>query len=156
MPTPADFFLAYLNTLPEPQRLNPPHYEVCDFGNTKVLADSIGLLVKQGIKTTTSMLACELENTDEKPPYMGEIDVVTDGNGEPLCIIETVEIEVRPFNTIDAQFAYHYGEGDCTLEWWMREMWAYYVEDAKTYGCTATETMPLVCIRFKLLYPPIH
>jgi hypothetical protein len=32
-----------------------------------------------------------------------------------LCIIELTEVEIKPFNSVDEQFAFEYGEGDRTL-----------------------------------------
>jgi uncharacterized protein YhfF len=120
------------------------------------MADSIGALARSGIKTTTSMLLWELEQGDEKYPFVGEIDVVTDGNGEPLCIIEFTEVEVRPFNAIDEAYAYDYGEGDRTLSWWRAAMWDYYVEECHKLAREPNENMPLVCMRFRLLFPAVR
>ncbi|MDQ3006304.1 MAG: ASCH domain-containing protein [Chloroflexota bacterium] len=151
-----DFVQEYVTSLHEFERNKMHAYEITDFGNTKELADSIGALVRSGIKTTTSMLLWELEKGDEKYPFVGEIDVVTDGKGEPLCIIEFTEIEVRPFNAIDEAFAYDYGEGDRTLAWWRAAMRDYYVGECHSLKREPSESMPLVCMRFRLLYPAVR
>ncbi len=41
---------------------------------------------------------------------MGAKTIVLDGNGNPLCIIETIEMLIRAFNEVDAKFAYKEGE----------------------------------------------
>lgn len=151
-----DFVQEYVASLPEFERSKMQTYEITDFGNTKEMADSIGALARSGIKTTTSMLLWELEQGDEKYPFVGEIDVVTDSNGEPLCIIEFTEVEVRPFNAIDEAFAYNYGEGDRTLAWWRAAMWDYYVGECHSLKREPSESMPLVCMRFRLLYPTVR
>ena len=100
------------------------------------------------------MLLWELEQDEDSIfPYVGEIDIIVDGRGEPLCIIEIVEVEIRPFNTIDEQFAFDYGEGDRSLTWWRDAMWAYYSTECRALGREPSEDMPLVCMRFRLLYP---
>jgi uncharacterized protein YhfF len=30
----------------------------------------------------------------------------------PLCVIETTEVKIQPYDKVDAQFAYEEGEGD--------------------------------------------
>ena len=145
-----DFVQEYVTSLHEFERNEMQAYEITDFGNTKELADSIGALVQSGIKTTTSMLLWELEKGDEKYPFVGEIDVVTGGNGEPLYIIELTDVEVRPFNVIDETFAYDYGEGERTLAWWHTAMWDYYVEECHVLAREPNENMPLACLRFRL------
>ena len=147
-----NFWQAYLETLSDDQSLNL-EYLVYDFGDSKEMADQLGYLVKSGVKTATSMLLWGSEqDKDSIFPYVGEIDIIVDGGGEPLCIIELVEVETRPFNTIDEQFAFDYGEGDRTLTWWRETMWAYYLTECQALGREPSEDMPLVCLRFQLLY----
>ena len=50
---------------------------------------------------------------------VGDVSVIVDGNGDPLCIIEMVEVEIRPFNTVDEHFAFEYGEGERTRAYWL-------------------------------------
>jgi uncharacterized protein YhfF len=77
---------------------------------------------------------------------------VTNWEEKPVCLIQTTEVRVLPFERIDAQFAYDYGEGERTLEWWKREMWRYYVDECKEIGRVATADMPLVCERFRVVH----
>ncbi|MFO7538768.1 MAG: ASCH domain-containing protein, partial [Chloroflexota bacterium] len=60
----------------------------------------VGNLVRDGIKTTTSPLLWGLEHDAEPLPKVGDISIVVDGNGNPLCVIEYTEVEIRPFNTV--------------------------------------------------------
>jgi uncharacterized protein YhfF len=147
------FWQAFLETRPQDQRSNL-EYLVEDFGNTKELADELAELVKTGVKTATSMLLWEEEQDEDSIfPTVGEIDLIVDGSGEPACIIEILEVETRPFNAIDEQFAFDYGEGDRSLTWWRKEMWEYYAIECRMQGWEPSEDMPLVCLRFRLLYP---
>ena len=52
-----------------------------------------------------------MEQIGEPLPLVGELAVVVGGQGEPLCVIEVTEVIVRPFDDVDEQFAYEYGEG---------------------------------------------
>jgi uncharacterized protein YhfF len=56
-----------------------------------------------------------MEHIGESLPEVGEMAVVVDGEGEPLCVIEVTAIEIKPFNAIDEQFAFEYGEGQRTF-----------------------------------------
>lgn len=125
---------------------------VTDFGDTKEMADELGRLVQVGIKTATSGLAWDFEQSGEVPPVVGNVEIVVDGSGHPLCIIEITEVVTRPFNTVDEAFAFDYGEGDRTLDWWRQEMWDYYAAESQPSGREPSQIMPLICMRFRLLY----
>lgn len=51
------FWQAYLASLPEHQRPDPPAYDAWDFGNTKELADELGHLVRTGVKTAENSIS---------------------------------------------------------------------------------------------------
>jgi uncharacterized protein YhfF len=76
-----------------------------------------------------------------------------DGNGDPLCIIETTAVEIRPFNTVDEQFAFDYGEGERTLAYWLSDTWDFHSRWCREIEREPSETMPIVFQRFCLLYP---
>ena len=46
---------------------------------------------------------------------VGALSVVLDGRGEPICVIRSVKVEVRPFGEVDEAFAWVEGEGDRSL-----------------------------------------
>jgi len=125
---------------------------VTDFGDSKEMADELGHLVQAGIKSATSGLAWDFKQSGEVPPGVGNVEIVVDGSGNPLCVIEITEVVTRPFNTIDEAFAFDYGEGDRTLAWWRQEMWDYYAAESRQSGHEPNQTMPLICMRFRLLY----
>jgi uncharacterized protein YhfF len=57
--------------------------------------------VRTGQKTATSALVWELEAKGKKLPKVEDIAVVTNWKGDPSCIIEITETEVRRFGEID-------------------------------------------------------
>jgi len=116
------------------------------------MADELGRLVQAGIKTATSILVWDLEQSGEAHPVIGNVEIVVDGSGNPLCIIELTEVATRPFNAIDEAFAFDYGEGDRTLAWWRQAIWDSYAVESQQSGYKLSQTMPLICIRFRLLY----
>ena len=149
------FWQAYLATLPAGARPRRYSDEIWTFADTRESKTKVGRLVKAGIKTSTSGLVWGLEHAGEAPPPVGGIAIVADGEGEPLCIIEVTEVEIKPFNAVDEQFAFDYGEYGRTLEGWRAESWAYFAEECAAMGREPSEMMPLVCQRFRLLYPKL-
>lgn len=145
------FWQNYLNTLPETER-NQPMPEAWGFGDGAAMADELGALVVAGTKTATCGAFWEYEAEGEAIPQEGELSIVTDGNGDPMCIIQTTEVETKPFNQVDAQFAFDEGEGDRTLAYWRKVHWEFFTRSLKAIQRTPSETMPLVCERFKVIY----
>jgi uncharacterized protein YhfF len=147
------FWQTYLATLPADAQAHRQSYTVWDFADTPEAATKVGHLVRRGIKTTTSSLMWGLEHIGEPLPQVGELAVVVDGVGEPLCVIEVTEVQIKPFNAVDEQFAFEYGEGERTLADWRRDNWDYLARWCTEIGREPSETMPLGCQRFRLLYP---
>jgi uncharacterized protein YhfF len=85
-------------------------------------------------------------------PKTGLKSTVLDGNGHPLCIVETTEVEVRPSDEVDARFAYEEGEGDRSLEYWREAHWRFFSHTLPNIGKEPTPDMPLVCERFRVVY----
>lgn len=146
-----DFWRAYVDSLPDGTSY-PDSYEAWGFGNTPAMADELGALVKQGIKTATASLVWGYEAEGEAIPKPGDFSVILDGKGAPMCIIETTEIRVLPFNEVDPEFAYDEGEGDRSLAYWREVHWRFFLAECASIGCEPTETMPVVCERFRLVY----
>jgi uncharacterized protein YhfF len=146
------YWQAYLATrgdlVPPPLDFDP----VWHFGNLEV-AGRIGQLVKASIKTATSSLLWHLEQIGEPVPRVGACGIVADGENNPICIAQVTEVEIKPFNAVDAQFAYDYGEYGRTLEQWRVASWEYFSEVCARIGREPSETMPMVCQRFRRIYP---
>jgi uncharacterized protein YhfF len=147
------FWQTYLHSVSEQERARANAYDIWYFGDTEEVAEHCAELVCAGIKTATSGLVWEMEADGEKLPEPGDLVVVTGLRGEPRCVVEVTECVVKPFDEIDAQFAIDYGEGDRTLEGWRRDSWQYFAPICDELGREPSETMPLACQRFRLLYP---
>jgi uncharacterized protein YhfF len=147
------FWQSYLSTLSEVDQKNIPIFVVDQFADTPEAATKVGKLVRDGVKTTTSSLVWGLEHIGEPLPKVGNLELIVDGNGEPLCIIELIEVEIKPFNAVDEQFAFEYGEGDRTLAFWLSDNWDFLSRWCIEIGREPSETMPIVCQRFRVLYP---
>jgi uncharacterized protein YhfF len=71
-----------------------------------------------------------------------------------LCLIETTEVRVVPYDQVDAQFAFEEGEDDRTLESWRREHWKFFSRYLVKLDRQPAMDMPLVCERFRLVITP--
>ena len=81
------------------------------------------------------------------------ITIALDGRGEPLCVVETVEISFHKYNEVDANFAREESEGDLSLNYWREAHRNYFSRVLLKIGKEFSEDMPLVCERFRVIYP---
>lgn len=147
------FWNAFRETLPERYRPAEGAYEAWGFGDTAEMADQLGVLVRRGVKTATASLLWEYEQEGDELPQPGDYSVVLDGAGEPLCVIQTIEVNVRAFDEVDAGFACDEGEGDRSLAYWRRVHWDFFSATCQRIGRKPFEKMPVVLERFRLLFP---
>jgi uncharacterized protein YhfF len=146
------FWQAYLDTLPAGAAQGPMP-EASAFGDNPTLADELLALVLSGTKTATCGALWEYEADDEPLTQVGELGIVLDGAGQHACIIEVVDVEIKPFHAVDDQFAFEEGEGDRSLAYWRKAHRRYFTRTLEAIGRTFDESMPLVCERFRLVYP---
>lgn len=147
------YWQLYIKTLPDDAEADATYF-VEQFGDTAELANDLGQLVLDGVKVATCSSLWEWEAEQADPhEAMGTKTIILNSEGTPLCIIETTEIKIRPFNAVDAQFAYDEGEDDRTLDSWRREHWAYFSRVLPNIGKSPSSDMPLVCERFQMVYP---
>lgn len=91
------------------------------FGDSPELADELLALVLSGAKTGTCWSERETVET-----HVGKRMVACDGGGAPRAVIETISLEPRAFDAVDAAFARLEGEGDLSLAWWRAAHQAYF------------------------------
>jgi uncharacterized protein YhfF len=123
-------------------------YTAWGFGNTERMMTELALLVRDGPKRATASLPSEY-GPDEPFPQAGDLSVILDGRGEPVCVIRTTHVEVRRFGDVDADFAWTEGEGDRTLEDWRQGHLDYFAAE----GTPIDDESEIVLERFELLWP---
>ena len=95
----------------------------------------------------------EWESSEKPPLEVGSLSVVENGSSQPVCVTETVWLQVIPFSEVDAEFAHDYGEWDKTLEGWRKGNWEYYSELCQEQlGREMTQDAPLLCERFRVVF----
>ena|SRR5687768_2385566 len=147
------YWKKFLSTLPSDSPYHSKTYIAEGWGDNHELADELGTLIAQGTKIATCSAVWEWEAEGNPIPEVGYITVVLNGRGEPLCIVETIEISIRKYNEVDADFAREEGEGDLSLNYWREAHRNYFSRVLHKIGKEFSEDMPLVCERFRIIYP---
>jgi uncharacterized protein YhfF len=127
-------------------------YCASHFDDNQPSADALAALVLAGKKCATAGLVWDLENDGEVGPTVGDLSIVTNWAGVPLCVIETRAVLVLPFDQVDADFAAAEGEGDGSLAHWREVHAAYFDRACARIGRTPSADMPVLCERFELIY----
>ncbi len=148
-----EYWSAFLASQPANSPYTEKDHVAEAFGDGAALAGELGQLVASGTKTGTCSALWEWQAEGSPIPKAGLISIVLDGAGKPICIIETTEVTLRRFNTVDADFARAEGEGDLSLDYWRNAHKNFFSRTLPKVGREFSEDMPLVCERFKLIYP---
>lgn len=148
------FWRGFLKASLDPDDKAARFYETFRIGNTPGSADEGAALIKRKLKTATSSLLWAFQHTNKPLPKVGSLSIVTDAQANPVCVVETVEVQIREFREVDVRFAEDYGEWDCSLESWKTFCWRHYSEECRSLGREMNEHSPLVCERFRVVYPP--
>lgn len=123
------------------------------FGDGSEMADELGGLVVQGVKTATCSSVEEIAADGDPIPQAGDLSIILDGRGEPIGIIETIGIEIKPLDEVTADFAYEEGEGDRSLEYWRDGHRRFFGRGHARLGIPMSDQIPVVCERFRLIWP---
>ena len=146
------FWKQYLATLPADHPHHDATFGAWGFGDSPEMMDELGQLVVDGTKLATASLVKEYEMEGESIPPVGDISIILNGANEPICIIETTEITVKPLNQVDEQFAFDEGEGDCTLKWWKEAHERFFRRLCTKMGWNFSDDLLVVFERFKVIY----
>lgn len=147
------FWRAYREVCSDEGTLPEATYPAWAFGDSPRMANRLGALVVRGEKTATCSLLWSYEVEGEALPREGAREIILDGEGRPMCVVETGQVDIRPFNAVDEEFARAEGEGDRTLAYWRDAHWRFFTRECERIGREPDETMPLVCERFRVIFP---
>jgi len=131
-------------------------YEAFHFGDHEELANSLAELVLLGRKRATASSVWSLEVEGKRLPRPGDLSVVTDYSGKPLCVVETKRVDVVPFIEVGAEFAALEGEGDGSLEHWRRAHRAFFTRECARHGRTFDGNMLIACEQFDVVFRGSH
>ncbi|EFE94446.1 ASCH domain-containing protein [Serratia odorifera] len=122
----------------------PKQYENAErwaFADSEQLADQLAALIVNGTKTATCA------NLDQDGiPQKGDVFVVVNGKGEPVCAVELTTVDLTSFDQVDEAHAYAEGEGDRSLAYWRREHQRFF----EAYDLFSPN-MSLILMNFKVI-----
>lgn len=127
-------------------------YDVCVFGDSAPLANHLADLVLRGVKRATAGSLWSYDDRGIRAPRPRDLSIVTTWAGEPLCVIETLSVELVPFAQVTAEFAAIEGEGDGSLSCWRDAHRRYFERECARTGREFSEEMVLACERFAVVY----
>ena len=128
-------------------------YESWHFCNNEEDANELAELTRLGVKKATASLHKVYGFENEPIPKVGEMSVVTNWQGEAVCVIQVEKVEILPFREITEEHARIEGEGDKSLEYWREAHIKFFKEEAREMGIQFTEDLLVVFERFKMVYP---
>jgi uncharacterized protein YhfF len=115
------------------------------FGDGPELCAHLISLVRAGKKTATCGALRDFEADGDDMPVVGRQDIALNWDDTPELLIETVEVALRRFCDVDADFALAEGEDD-SLAGWQAGHRTFFERN----GGWEPEMM-LVCERFRLV-----
>jgi uncharacterized protein YhfF len=127
-------------------------YEAFHFDDNAPSADELAALVLAGRKRATAALVWAFEAEGKPIPKPGDLSVVTRFSGEPVCVIETQDIQIIPFSKVDADFAATEGEGDGSLAYWQRAHTSFFGRECQRLGREFSAGAPVVCEKFAVVF----
>jgi len=127
-------------------------YQAWYFGDSAEMAKELIDLVVHGPKRGTAGLQWAIDRNPELAPVPHGYSVVTEYDGKPRAVLRTTDIQVKPFDQVDPQFAWDEGEGDRSLAWWRDAHWEYFSGVCRQLGLEPAADMPVVLERFELLW----
>ncbi|PID24888.1 hypothetical protein CSV60_07485 [Sporosarcina sp. P7] len=130
----------------------PEKYVAWSFGNSKQMADELASLVVEGTKTATSSNYTLYELENEPLPMVGLHNIILDGNGIAVAVVENIAVKVVPFNEVTEQHAYLEGEGHRSLRYWQEVHEKFFTNELKEVNQDFHHEIPVICETFKLVF----
>jgi uncharacterized protein YhfF len=154
MPPKTEQVKAFWKAYRESSGAGDGDYDVVAFGDSPAMADELAALVVAGTKRATASLLLEYSDDGKPPvPKVGDLVVVADGGGAPMCIWRTTDIEIKPLIAVDDRFAWDEGEGDRSREWWLSAHRSYFARQAARDGFRMHDDIDTVFERFEIVWP---
>ncbi|BCN30184.1 ASCH domain-containing protein [Anaeromicropila herbilytica] len=127
------------------------YLEAFHFELNEYLANELLRLVLIGQKSATASSLFAFQTEENKLPAVGDFSIITDWDGNPKCVIETVAVTTLPFKEITYDICKREGEDD-TLESWREGHIKFFQAEGEELGYEFSEEMPVIFEDFKVVY----
>ncbi|MBS0337820.1 MAG: ASCH domain-containing protein [Proteobacteria bacterium] len=148
------YWAGFVRSLDPDDRRRTAKPDAFGFGGEGDLADKLAALVLAGRKRATASLVVEYTALGEPLPKAGDLSIILDGAGHPVAIIERTAVDLVPFGSVSEDFAACEGEGDGSLRYWREAHTRYFNSVVARLGGRLDESTPVLCQRFRLVWPP--
>ena len=137
----------------EANNINAENYHVSTFGDPEFAdyGDHVTQLAIDQVKRATAHLAMDFELNKIKRRVVGDYWVILWEDMTPACVLNIVNVEVRPFKDVDAVFSAREGEGDGSLEYWSNCHRDYFQQQLAVWAQEWREDLPVVLESFELV-----
>lgn len=146
------YWSEFKNTLSEEEKNIRDKYTAEQWGDSAEMADRLSSLILSGKKTASSSALWDHEADNSPLPVIGGLTIVLNGKNKPVCIVETTDVQIIPFEKVDETIAFLEGEGDRSLEYWRTVHWNFFTRSLDKIDLQPKMNMPVVCEKFKLIY----
>jgi uncharacterized protein YhfF len=128
-------------------------YHVSTFADPRFATyhDELLDLVGKGKKRATAHLQLDFEINGVRRRQVGDYWVVVDTASNPRYLVRVTDVDVRPFNAVEASFAAREGEGDSSLDYWTRVHREYFEPQCAAWGIAWSPSLLTVCEGFELI-----
>lgn len=127
------------------------YLEVFHFDLSEKWANELLCLVLIGQKKATASSLWRYEVGSERIPEVGDLSIVTNWEGVPKCVIETIAVTLVPFSEMTYDICKREGEDD-SLESWREGHTRFFTEEGKKLGYEFSYEMPVVFEDFEVVY----
>lgn len=139
----------YLNKNNLEIKYKPASWHFC---NNKSLANKLVKLVLNDQKKATTSLYLSFIEENESLPKKGDLNIITDWEGNEKCIIQTTKVVIKPFSQVTKKFAKKEGEGDRSLKYWKKVHKDVFRNELKGLNKSFSNDTLVVCEEFKVIF----
>ncbi|MEA1787613.1 ASCH domain-containing protein [Arenibacter sp. GZD96] len=126
--------------------------KIVKLGDSEIQANTAVSLVVKGIKKASSSSLLGLQYRKQSLPKIGDFVVFTNWDDQAQCIARITTVKLKPFFSIDADFARLEGEGDKSLAYWKQLYWDIFTRELEPFGRVPRESMIVVCQTFEKVF----
>lgn len=130
--------------------MNIENLEKWKFGITEGLCNELLDMVIKGKKRATTSSLAGFDFSGEKIPEVGEYSVITDWEGNPRCLVRTVQIVPMKYKDMTFDLARLEGE-DENLESWRDNHERFFRQEGAEYGYEFSEELDIIFEEFEVI-----